>query len=187
MDERARIDTPPSVDPASPAASGLVVPVSVRRVSLSALAAGAVVGLVALITLVVVGLLGASAMSPVANPTRPVTPEGEVSDVARALVEPGPVVTDAAHGREDAVRALVGRAEMSRGEAERTVADWEKIYSASEPAPGVIERHSVEPAEQARGAGTWVAIWAFVGLLAGAAALALAGVSRRDTKRYSLA
>jgi hypothetical protein len=164
----------------------LVVPV--RRISLSALAAGAVVGLVALITLVVVGLLGASAMNPVANPTRPVTPEGEVSDVARALIEPGPVVTDAAHGREDVVSALVGRAEMSRGEAERTVADWERIYSASDPVPAaVIERHSVEPAEQARGAGTWVAIWAFVGLLASAAALALAGVPRRETNRYSIA
>jgi hypothetical protein len=187
MAERARFDTPPFVDPASPAASGLIAPVSVRRISLSALAAGAVVGLVALVTLVVVGLLGVSAMNPIANPTRPVTPEGEVSDVARALAEPGPVVTDAARGREDVVSALIGRAEMSRGEAERTVADLERIYSANAPAPAVIERHSVGPAEQARGAGTWVAIWAFVGLLAASAALALAGVSRREATRYSIA
>lgn len=187
MAERAPFDRPP-FDSASPAASGAIAPSgSVRWISLSALAAGAVIGIIALVTLVIVGLLGVSAMSPIANPTRPVAPEGEVSDVARALVEPGPVVTDAARGREDVVSALIGRAEMSRGEAERTVADWERIYSASDPAPAAIERHSVEPAEQARGAGMWVAIWAIVGLLAGAAALALAGVSRRGTDRYSTA
>ena len=188
MAKRARIDRPRWDGPKVPAASRLAGSrVSVRRYSLSALAAGAVVGLIAIATLVVIGLLGVSAMTPIASPTRPVAPEGEVADVARALVDPGPLVTDAARDREQVVGALVGRAEMSRGEAERTVADWEKIYSASDPALAAVERHSVEPSEQVSGAPTWVAIWAVVGFLAAAAALAMAGRSRRGGNRYSTA
>lgn len=163
-------------------------PTSVRRISLSAIAAGAAIGLIALVTLVLVALLGVRAMDPVAKPMKPAHPEGEAADVARALVEPG--VTDAARGREDAVSALVGSATMSRDEAERTVAQWERIYSASGAPPvAAVERYGALPVEEERRAIPWSAIWASIALLGAAAVLSLAGALRgqHPPTRYSMA
>lgn len=165
-------------------------PASVRRISLSAIAAGAAIGLIALMTLVLVALPGVRAMDPVAKPMKPAHPEGEVADVARALVEPGPVVTDATRGREDAVSSLVGSATMSRDEAERTVAQWERIYSASGAPPvAAVERYGALPVEEERRPIPWSAIWGSIALLGAAAVFSLAGALRgqRPPTRYSMA
>ena len=191
MAREALFDRRSAAGPRSYAPAGATAPpASVRRISLRAIAAGAAIGLIALMTLVLVALLGVRAMDPVAKPIKPAHPEGEVADVARALVEPRPVVTDAARGREDAVSALVGSATMSRDEAERTVAQWERIYSASGAPPvAAVERYGALPVEEERRPIPWSAIWASIALLGAAAALSLAGALRgqRPPTRYSTA
>ena len=191
MAREALFDRRSAAGPRSYASAGATAPpASVRRISLRAIAAGAAIGLIALMTLVLVALLGVRAMDPVAKPIKPAHPEGEVADVARALVEPRPVVTDAARGREDAVSALVGSATMSRDEAERTVAQWERIYSASGAPPvAAVERYGALPVEEERRPIPWSAIWASIALLGAAAVLSLAGALRgqRPPTRYSMA
>jgi hypothetical protein len=137
-------------------------------------------------TLVILGLVGASTVEPRARLIRPAQSESGVSDVARTLGEP--VIADSALGREEIASSLVGRGTMSREEAERTVSDWEKIYSASDPAPAAVtELHSARLSEEDEGSGARAAIWISIALLAGAAAVALRGASRKAIDRYSTA
>lgn len=102
--------------------------------------------------------------------------EAEVLVVAQALLDPSPEVADTAKGREDVVTALVGRAAMSREEAERTVADWERIYRASGPATvGMAEPEEAQASGFMGYAVAGAVIWTLVALIATAIAAVLGG------------
>lgn len=108
----------------------------------------------------------------------PQAAEAELSELIDTIVAKGSNVIEAAD-REALVNVLVARTNLSRGEAEDTVARWSQLYaqlrSQWNATKGEIAQGAREVGEQAASGVAKAALWTFAIFLFGGAAAAFGG------------